>query len=304
MNQHTLLPKKTERLQYFGSVSPIKGEKPVEKEKMKDLQNIRKDYFFDIQHVGVANVSHPVTITSAMMPAEQTTAANFTMTCNLPRNQKGINMSRLTELLQVYHQNGWILSFSSLQQFTKELAENMGQSSASVEVRFPWFFERKSLKLEKAGLMHADIFMSVTYRKDQPFKQRAGISAKVTTLCPCSKEISEYSAHNQRGTVSIWADIHPAASLPSDVKADLLHAAESNASARLHPVLKRPDEKAVTETAYENPRFVEDLVRLIAADLFELEWVSAFEIECRNEESIHLHDAYAKLRFSKQVDRI
>lgn len=89
MNQHTLLPKKTERLQYFGSVSPIKGEKPVEKEKMKDLQNIRKDYFFDIQHVGVANVSHPVTITSAMMPAEQTTAANFTMTCNLPRNQKG-----------------------------------------------------------------------------------------------------------------------------------------------------------------------------------------------------------------------
>lgn len=213
MNQHTLLPKKTERLQYFGSVSPIKGEKPVEKEKMKDLQNIRKDYFFDIQHVGVANVSHPVTITSAMMPAEQTTAANFTMTCNLPRNQKGINMSRLTELLQVYHQNGWILSFSSLQQFTKELAENMDTSPASVEVRFPWFFERKSPKLEKAGLMHADIFMSVTYRKDQPFKQRAGISAKVTTLCPCSKEISEYSAHNQRGTVSIWADIHPAASL-------------------------------------------------------------------------------------------
>lgn len=147
MNQHTLLPKKTERLQYFGSVSPIKGEKPVEKEKMKDLQNIRKDYFFDIQHVGVANVSHPVTITSAMMPAEQTTAANFTMTCNLPRNQKGINMSRLTELLQVYHQNGWILSFSSLQQFTKELAENMDTSSATVEVRFPWFFERKSPKL-------------------------------------------------------------------------------------------------------------------------------------------------------------
>lgn len=180
----------------------------------------------------------------------------------------------------------------------------MDISSATVEVRFPWFFERKSPKLEKAGLMHADIFMSVTYRKDQPFKQRAGISAKVTTLCPCSKEISEYSAHNQRGTVSIWADIHPAASLPSDVKADLLHAAESNASARLYPVLKRPDEKAVTETAYENPRFVEDLARLIAADLFEPEWVSAFEIECRNEESIHLHDAYAKLCFSKEVDKI
>ncbi|MDK2599524.1 GTP cyclohydrolase, FolE2/MptA family [Bacillus stercoris] len=134
-------------------------------------------------------MSHPVTITSAMTPAEQTTAANFIMTCDLPRNQKGINMSRLTELLQVYHQKGWILSFSSLQQFTKELAENMDTSSASVEVRFPWFFERKSPKLEKAGLMHADIFMSVTYREDQPFKQRAGISAKVTTLCPCSRKL-------------------------------------------------------------------------------------------------------------------
>ncbi len=194
MNQYTLLPGKPERLQYFGSVSSMKGEKPVEKEKMKDLQNIRKDYFFDIQHVGVANVSHPVTITSAMTPAEQTTTADFTMTCDLRRNQKGINMSRLTELLQIYHQDGWVLSFSSLQQFTKELAENMDQSSASVEVRFPWFFERKSPKLEKAGLMHADILMSVTYREDQPFEQRAGISAKVTTLCPCSKEISEYSA--------------------------------------------------------------------------------------------------------------
>lgn len=95
MKQHTLLPGKPERLRYFGSVSPMKGEKPVEKEKMKDLQNIRKDYFFDIQQVGVANVSHPVTITSAMMPAEQTTAANFTMTCDLQRHQKGINMSRI-----------------------------------------------------------------------------------------------------------------------------------------------------------------------------------------------------------------
>ncbi len=302
MAQHILLPEKTERLRYFGSVSPVKGQKPVEKENMKDLQNTRKDYFFDIQQVGVTNVSHPVTVSSALKPCQQTTAANFTMTASLQRNQKGINMSRLTEQLQRYHQNGWILSFSSLQQFTKELAENMDQISASVEVRFPWYFERKSPMLGKAGLMHAEMLMSVTYHEDQPFKQRAGISAKVTTLCPCSKEISEYSAHNQRGTVSILADIHPTALLPVDVKADLLHVAESNASARLHPVLKRPDEKAVTETAYENPRFVEDLARLIAADLYELEWVSAFDIECRNEESIHLHDAYAKLRFSKQEE--
>lgn len=115
MEQHILLPEKTERLQYFGSVSPMKGQKPVEKENMKDLQNTRKDYFFYIQQVGVTNVSHPVTVTSALKPCQQTTAANFTMTASLQRNQKGINMSRFTEQLQRYHQNGWILSFSSLQ---------------------------------------------------------------------------------------------------------------------------------------------------------------------------------------------
>ncbi|MCY8515625.1 GTP cyclohydrolase FolE2 [Bacillus atrophaeus] len=299
MKRNILLPKKAERHQYFGSVDPVKGEKPVEKEKMKDLQNTNKDYFFEIDHVGISNVSHPMSITSAMEPFEQATVGNFTMATNLKRNQKGINMSRLTEQLQDYHQRGWVLSLDSLQQFTKELAEKMNQKSAAVVVRFPWYFERKSPMLQKAGLMHADITIHMSYQEDLPYLQRVGISAKVTTLCPCSKEISEYSAHNQRGTVNILADIHPEAPLPKDFKTDLLHAAESNASAMLHPVLKRPDEKAVTETAYENPRFVEDLIRLIAADLYELDWVSAFEIECHNEESIHLHDAYAKLSFSK-----
>ncbi|WP_145721967.1 GTP cyclohydrolase, FolE2/MptA family, partial [Bacillus licheniformis] len=89
------------------------------------------------------------------------------------------------------------------------------------------------------------------------------------------------------------------AEMPDDFKAELLAAAETNASAKLHPVLKRPDEKRVTEQAYENPRFVEDVLRLTAADLYEMDWISAFEIECRNEESIHLHDAVARLSFSK-----
>ncbi|KXZ20057.1 GTP cyclohydrolase FolE2 [Bacillus nakamurai] len=300
MNQHILLPSKAERHRHFGSVDPKNGKKPIEKEKMKDLQNTEKEYFFAIEQVGVTNVSHPVSITSYLAPYEQTASGQFTLTAHLRRHQKGINMSRLTEQLQDYYESGWVLSLESLKPFTRELAEKMNQTSAISEVKFPWYFERKSPMLHKTGLMHAEAVIHTEYKAGLPYKQRVGISAKVTTLCPCSKEISEYSAHNQRGIVTIMADVDPQAQLPDDFKTDLLEAAETNASAKLHPVLKRPDEKAVTETAYENPRFVEDLIRLIAADLYELPWVSAFEIECRNEESIHLHDAYAKLKYAKQ----
>ena len=125
------------------------------------------------------------------------------------------------------------------------------------------------------------------------------IEAAVTTLCPCSKEISEYSAHNQRGIVTVKAYIDKDAELSDDYKSVILDAMEANASSVLYPILKRPDEKRVTERAYENPRFVEDLIRLIAADLVELDWLEGFDIECRNEESIHQHDAFAKLKHRK-----
>lgn len=121
-------------------------------------------------------------------------------------------------------------------------------------------------------------------------------------MCPCSKEISEYSAHNQRGIVTITADINPSALDSQDWKAALLNAAESNASSALYPILKRPDEKHVTERAYENPRFVEDMVRLVAADLYEMKDVQAFTVECRNEESIHLHDAIAIISYDKRKE--
>lgn len=125
------------------------------------------------------------------------------------------------------------------------------------------------------------------------------LTAMVTTLCPCSKEISEYSAHNQRGIVTVKADFAPEDELPANFKERILEAMEVNASSMLYPILKRTDEKSVTERAYENPRFVEDLLRLIAADLLELDFVTGFTIECRNEESIHQHDAFARLSYNK-----
>ncbi|MGP7818057.1 GTP cyclohydrolase FolE2 [Niallia sp. 01092] len=294
------LPNKLERHRHFGSVDPIKNRtKPEEKENMTDLQNTPKDYFFEIDHVGISNVSHPINITSSMEPNLQTTIGTFTITTNLVRDRKGINMSRLTELLQEYYEHGWILDMDFLQAFTKEIAERMSQHKSSLSVSFPWYYERKAPVTSKKGFMHSSVSLETSYDQEKGWKSFIGLEAAVTTLCPCSKEISEYSAHNQRGIVKIKVELHPSTPWPSDIKKELLNVAESNASSMLHPVLKRPDEKKVTEQAYENPRFVEDFIRLIAADLYELDWVKSFDIECRNEESIHLHDAYARLSFDK-----
>ncbi|MFT8323285.1 MAG: GTP cyclohydrolase FolE2 [Bacillus sp. (in: firmicutes)] len=294
------LPNKLERHRHFGSVDPLKNKtKPDEKEKMTDLQNTPKNYFFEIDHVGVSNVTHPIHITSSMEPTMQTTIGTFTLTTNLVSNRKGINMSRLTELLQEYHEKGWTLEMDLLQAFTKDIAERMGQNKSSLSVSFPWYYERTAPVTNKKGFMHSTISLETSYEQEKRWNSSVKLETTVTTLCPCSKEISEYSAHNQRGIVKIWVELYPSTPWPKDIKKELLHAAESNASAMLHPVLKRPDEKKVTELAYENPRFIEDLIRLIAADLYEFPWIKSFEIECRNEESIHLHDAYAKLSFNK-----
>ncbi|WP_026691009.1 GTP cyclohydrolase FolE2 [Alteribacter aurantiacus] len=293
-------PTKEERHTLFGSVPPAPGTKPTQKEEMVDLQNEDKDFLFSIQAVGVSRVKHPIVVVSNNDPQRQTTIAEFTMTTSLSREQKGINMSRLTEVLhEFYEKEGFVLSLENIAAFTKELADRMNQQCADVEVSFPWFIERKSPVLKKAGMMHAKGTLKVSYDETKGIRYRGGIEAAITTLCPCSKEISEYSAHNQRGFVTVEADFD-GHKLGESWKECLLGAAESNASSMLYPVLKRPDEKAVTEGAYENPRFVEDLARLVAADLYEEEAITCFTVECRNEESIHLHDAVGRIEINKK----
>src|SRR5699024_6507874 len=126
-----------------------------------------------------------------------------------------------------------------------------------------------------------------------------GMTAQVTTLCRCSKEISEYSAHNERGDVKVMIDIVDTVQLPRIYKEYLYEFIEINASSHLYPILKRTDEKVQTARSYEYPRFFEVLIRLVAYDLVELPWVKGFELECRNEESIHQHDAFSRLKYQK-----
>lgn len=293
------LPSKAERHSLFGSVVPGQKTKPTQKHEMLDLQNRKSNYLFPINKVGINNVKIPVLVESDLQPFTQTTVATFSLTSSLPDNQKGTNMSRFTEQLEKYREQGLTLSLPLLHDFVTELSERLVQTEIHLEVEFPWFYERKGPSSGLAGLNHAKSKIEISYSEEIGFSNEVTLECVVTTLCPCSKEISEYSAHNQRGYVTIKAHLSNDYNEKLDWKKTLLEAAESNASARIHPVLKRPDEKTVTEEAYENPRFVEDMVRLVAADLYEIEWVTSFTVECRNEESIHLHDAIASITYTK-----
>ncbi|UXV32057.1 GTP cyclohydrolase FolE2 [Mammaliicoccus sciuri] len=281
------------RWKYFGSVDPIKGTKPTEKEKMPDLQSSKKDFLFEIEHVGIKNLIYPVRIDDFQ------TVGNFEFSTSLNQDEKGINMSRIIESVEKHYDNGVKLDFDHLTTLLNTLQTAMIQNTASVDVTAKWFFNRFSPVTNQKAVGHADIRYILSVSEDKITKKSLGIEVPVTTLCPCSKEISEYSAHNQRGIITVLIDLDPEVSLPDNYKDIVLDGMEANASSMLYPILKRTDEKAVTERAYVNPRFVEDLIRLVAADLVELEWIQGFEIECRNEESIHQHDAFARLKYTK-----
>ncbi|HEG8565491.1 TPA: GTP cyclohydrolase I FolE2 [Staphylococcus aureus] len=281
------------RWKHFGSVDPIEGTKPTTKNEMTDLQSTHKDFLFEIEEVGIKNLVYPVLVD------QYQTAGTFSFSTSLTKDEKGINMSRIIESVEKHYDNGIELEFNTLYQVLRTLQTNMKQNAAGVDVSGKWFFDRYSPTTNIKAVGNADVTYGLAIDGDKVTRKELTIEATVTTLCPCSKEISEYSAHNQRGVVTVKTYINKDQDIVDDYKNKILDAMEANASSILYPILKRPDEKRVTERAYENPRFVEDLIRLIAADLVEFDWLDGFDIECRNEESIHQHDACAKLKYRK-----
>ena len=281
------------RWKHFGSVDPVKGTKPTTKNEMTDLQSTHKDFLFEIEEVGIKNLVYPVLVD------QYQTAGTFSFSTSLTKDEKGINMSRIIESVEKHYDNGIELEFNTLYQVLRTLQTNMKQNAAGVDVSGKWFFDRYSPTTNIKAVGNADVTYGLAIDGDKVTRKELTIEATVTTLCPCSKEISEYSAHNQRGVDTVKTYINKDQNIVDDYKNKILDAMEANASSILYPILKRPDEKRVTERAYENPRFVEDLIRLIAADLVEFDWLDGFDIECRNEESIHQHDAFAKLKYRK-----
>ena len=243
-----------------------------------DLRNIR------IDQVGVKGLRHPVTLKDKRR-VTQATVAEFSLAVDLPHNFKGTHMSRFVEILNAH---GNELSASELPRMLSELRSRLHADCAHIKMSFPYFVEKSAPVTGAKGLMDYQVVFDATDCKGE-IDFLMHVTVPVTTLCPCSKTISERGAHNQRGEVRVslrtngnmlWIE-------------DVIEIVESSASCELYSLLKRLDEKFVTEKAYDNPVFVEDLVRNVAMKLNLLKNVTWYRIEVENHESIHNHSAYA-----------
>jgi GTP cyclohydrolase IB len=253
-----------------------------------DVQSSRDERRIAIDQVGIKGLRYPLSFADG--DEIHRTIATCGVYVELPEQQKGTHMSRLVELLEERAAAGAEpLSVASLRGFVDDLVLRLGAASGSVEIAFPFFLRKTAPVSGVASLLDYDVRLTAEIAQGR-YTSTVCASVPVTSLCPCSKEISAYGAHNQRSLVTIT--VRPRATVRVG---ELLRIAEDEASCELYGILKRADEKYVTERAYDNPRFVEDLVRGVASKLAADSRFTAFTVEAENFESIHNHSAYARI---------
>ncbi len=255
---------------------------------MRDIQNEQDTREIPLQKVGVRNVKYPVSVLDKSRKTQATTAV-VDLFVNLPHNFKGTHMSRFIQIFHKYHTDITMQHFLDM---LEEIRVKLDAQMAYGSIKFPYYIEKKAPVSGSEGIMEYNCSYEATCECDER-KFYVSIEVPIATLCPCSKAISEYGAHNQRGTVKVRL-------LYSDFFwiEDVISMIENCASTPLYSVLKRQDEKFVTEHAYDNPRFVEDVVREVYLGLKEqgFKW---FSVEAETEESIHNHNAYAYTEYSQ-----
>ncbi len=253
------------------------------KVKLRDKQNERDHRELRIDKVGVRGLRFPVQVRDKAHTL-QNTIATIGMYVDLPKEFKGTHMSRFIEVLNAH---GSVVHVENITDILYAMQEKLKSSTAHLEMEFPFFLVKKAPVSGQESVMdYTARFDATACGKDIDFVLT--VQAGVTTLCPCSKAISKHSAHNQRGTVTVQLRSRKAIWIE-----EVIAVVESSASSELFALLKRQDEKAVTERAYENPVFVEDLVRNVALQLNAHPDVTWYKVEAENYESIHNHNAYA-----------
>jgi GTP cyclohydrolase I len=255
-----------------------------------DVQNNPDTRQLPIDKVGIKDIRHPVRVKDRS-GREQHTIATFNMYVNLPHNFKGTHMSRFVEILNLHE---YEISVDSFRQMLREMAERLEAESGHIEMNFIYFVNKAAPVSGVQSLLDYNVTLIGEITDGKP-KMNIKVVVPVTSLCPCSKKISEYGAHNQRSHVTINARSNGFFWIE-----DLIDLVEKEASCELYGLLKRPDEKYVTEKAYDNPKFVEDMVRDVAMRLNEDERVEAYMVEAENFESIHNHSAYAMIEHDKE----
>lgn len=254
---------------------------------MKDVQNILDHRGIAIQKVGVSDVHLPFLI-KTKSGTFQSVLANSKLTVNLPQEYKGTHMSRFIEVLTDWSQKP--ISSKEMGLILADMISRLDAKRASLDISFKYFIEKSAPVSGLKSLLDYDCLFSGSLNKNGHLEFVLGLTVPFTSLCPCSKEISEYGAHNQRGLMKVKVKHQPGKFIWIEDLASLL---EKQGSCPVYPLLKREDEKYVTEKAYENPKFVEDVLRDLVLALRSLDGVVWFEVECENYESIHNHSAYA-----------
>ncbi|MCG6863600.1 MAG: GTP cyclohydrolase FolE2 [Chromatiaceae bacterium] len=257
-----------------------------------DVQSSADSRRIAIDKVGIKDIRHPVRVRDRS-DGEQHTVANFNMYVHLPHNFKGTHMSRFVQILNGHERD---LSVTSFKEMLREMTECLESEAGHIEMSFPYFVNKTAPVSRVQSLLDYDVTFIGEIREGKP-EMYIRVVVPVTSLCPCSKEISDYGAHNQRSHVTvqvrsrgfIWIE-------------EIIELVEKQASCELYGLLKRPDEKRVTERAYDNPKFVEDMVRDVAGTLNDDDRVGAYRVESENFESIHNHSAYALIERDKDEE--
>ena len=255
-----------------------------------DVQNSADTRRIPIDKVGIKDIRHPVRVKDRS-GGEQHTIATFNMYVNLPHNFKGTHMSRFVEILNLHERE---ITVESFREMLSEMTERLEADSGHIEMNFHYFVNKSAPVSGVESLLDYDVSLIGEFIDGKP-RMNIKVVVPVTSLCPCSREISDRGAHNQRSHVTIAVRTRDFVWIE-----DMIDIVEDEASCELYGLLKRPDEKFVTERAYDNPKFVEDMVRDVAARLNNDDRITAYVVESENFESIHNHSAYAMIERNKE----
>jgi GTP cyclohydrolase I len=273
-------------------IAPPAGAKPVG---MPDVQASHDSRNLPIDKVGVKNITYPITLHCPTTGGLIHTVASVNMYVALPHYQKGTHMSRFLEVLNKHHES---IRSDQVMQICHAMQDRLEAEEAHVELRFPYFIHKKAPVTGSPGMLDIEVTFEATVSNSaEDFI--LGIKVPATSLCPCSKEISDYGAHNQRCVMEARVRFDPGKSMWIEELFDLV---EQAASTQVFAVLKRPDEKFVTEAAYDNPKFVEDIVRDLAIALEAENRIGWYQVNSTNYESIHNHNAYAFIEKDKRAE--
>ena len=264
----------------------------VIEEVIEDVQNREDTRQIPINKVGIKDIRHPVRVRDRS-GGEQHTIASFNMYVDLPHNFKGTHMSRFVEILNNHERE---ISVKSFKDMMAEMTERLEAESGHIEMSFPYFVNKTAPVSGVQSLMDYDVTFIGEVLKGK-HQMNIKVVIPVTSLCPCSKKISDRGAHNQRSHVTVTARVDDFIWIE-----EIIDMVEAEASCELYGLLKRPDEKNVTERAYDNPKFVEDMVRDVAAVLNKDDRISKYIVESENFESIHNHSAYALIEKDKNAE--